>query len=150
MANTFTALHYHFIFSTKGRKPWIIPEIEQRIWEFLGGIAKNNDFIPLKIGGIEDQIHMLIGAPATIAPSKIAQLVKGGSSAWIHDTFPDLQLFAWQDGYAAFTVSKSAVPDVTAYIANQREHHRYQSFQDEYRAFLDRHGIEYDERYLWD
>lgn len=150
MANTFTALHYHFIFSTKGRKPWIIPEIEERVWEYLGGIAKTNNLIPLKIGGIEDHIHMLIGAPATIAPSKIAQLVKGGSSAWIHDTFPDLQAFAWQDGYATFTVSKSAVPDVTAYIANQREHHRSQSFQDEYRAFLDRHGIEYDERYVWD
>lgn len=149
MANTYTALHYHFVFSTKNRQPWIKQEIEQRIWEYLGGILRANNMKSLKIGGIEDHIHMLLGAPPTIAPSKIAQLVKGGSSAWIHDTFPELADFAWQDGYGAFTVSKSALGDATTYIANQREHHRAMTFQDEYRALLDRHGIEYDERYLW-
>ena len=150
MANTYTALHYHFTFSTKLRQPWIRPEIEQRIWEYLGGIARANGLKPLKIGGIEDHIHMLVGAPPTIAPSKIAQLVKGGSSAWIHETFGDLRQVAWQDGYGAFSVSKSAVPDVTAYIENQREHHRTLTFQDEYRLLLVRHGIEFDEAYLWD
>ena len=128
MANTYTALHYHFTFSTKLRQRWIGPEIEQRIWEYLGGIARANGLKPLKIGGIEDHIHMLVGAPPTMAPSKIAQLVKGGSSAWIHETFGDLRHFAWQDGYGAFTVSKSAVPDVAAYIENQREHHRTMTF----------------------
>ena len=150
MANTYTALHYHFTFSTKLRQPWIRPEIEQRIWEYMGGIARANGLKPLKIGGIEDHIHMLVGAPPTMAPSKIAQLVKGGSSAWIHETFGDLRHFAWQDGYGAFTVSKSAVPDVAAYIENQREHHRTMTFQDEYRLLLVRHGIEFDEAYLWD
>src|SRR5262245_25186162 len=150
MANTYTALHYHFVYSTKNRQPWIKQEIEQRIWEYLGGIARANNMKPLKIGGIEDHIHMLLGAPATMAPSKIAQLVKGGSSAWIHDTFPELAGFAWQDGYGAFTVSKSTIPEVTAYIANQREHHCAMTFEEEYRALLDRHGIEYDERYVWD
>jgi putative transposase len=150
MANTYTALHYHFTFSTKLRQPWIGPEIEQRIWEYLGGIARANGLKPLKIGGIEDHIHMLVGAPPTLAPSKIAQLVKGGSSVWIHETFGDLPHFAWQDGYGAFTVSKSAVPDVAAYIENQREHHRTITFQDEYRLLLVRHGIEFDEAYLWD
>ena len=77
MANTYTALHYHFTFSTKLRQPWIRPEIEQRIWEYVGGIARANGLKPLKIGGIEDHIHMLVGAPPTMAPSKIAQLVKG-------------------------------------------------------------------------
>lgn len=150
MANTYTALHYHFVFSTKGRRAWIVPEIEERVWEYLGGIARTNKLKPLKIGGIEDHIHMLIGAPPTIAPAKIAQLVKGGSSAWIHETFPELAEFAWQDGYGAFTVSKSAIPDVTAYIVNQREHHRRRTFQEEYLALLERHGIEFDERYVWD
>jgi putative transposase len=150
MANTYTALHYHFVFSTKNRKAWIKAEIEERIWKFLGGIARKNGVKPLKIGGVEDHIHMLVGAPATIAPAKIAQLVKGGSSAWIHDTFPELADFAWQDGYGAFTVSKSAIPHVTEYIENQREHHRKMTFQEEYLAMLERHGIEFDLRYVWD
>jgi REP element-mobilizing transposase RayT len=150
MANTYTALHYHFVFSTKNRHPWITPDIEERVWEFLGGIVRANKMKPLRTGGIDDHIHMLLGAPPTIAPSKIAQLVKGGSSAWIHTTFPALAEFRWQDGYGAFTVSKSAIPDVTTYVAHQRQHHRAMTFQDEYRALLARHGIEYDERYVWD
>src|SRR5205823_12192554 len=104
MANTYTALHYHLVFSTKNRVPWITQEIEERIWDYLGGIARANGMKPLKTGGIEDHIHMLVGAPPTMAPSKIAQLVKGGSSLWIHDTFPELAEFGWQDGYGAFTV----------------------------------------------
>jgi REP element-mobilizing transposase RayT len=150
MANTYTSLHYHFTFSTKNRQPWIAQKIEKDVWAYLGGILKKNKLKPIKIGGIEDHIHMLLGAPPTIAPAKIAQLVKGGSSAWIHEEFPELAEFAWQDGYGAFTVSKSAEPDVSLYVENQREHHRTRTFKEEFRALLDRHGIEYDERYLWD
>jgi putative transposase len=134
----------------RNRQTWIAQKIEKDVWAYLGGILKKNRLKPIKIGGIEDHIHMLLGAPPTIAPAKIAQLVKGGSSAWIHEQFPELAEFAWQDGYGAFTVSKSAVPDVSAYIENQREHHRTRTFKEEFRALLDRHGIEYDERYLWD
>ncbi len=150
MANTYTNLHYHIVFSTKNRERWITPDIEQRIWAYLGGIAKENRMTPIQIGGIEDHIHILLGAPATLAPSKIAQLIKGGSSAWIHETFPKMRGFAWQDGYGAFTVSKSNVPDIRTYVQNQREHHRTKTFQEEYIALLQRHEIEYDERYLWD
>jgi REP element-mobilizing transposase RayT len=150
MANTYTSLHYHFVFSTKNRERWIMPEIEQRIWAYLGGIAKENKFHPIQIGGVEDHVHVLLDAPASAAPSKIAQLIKGGSSAWIHETFPHLRGFAWQDGYGAFTVSKSSVEDVANYIRNQREHHRTKTFQEEYRAFLKKHQIDYEERYLWD
>ncbi|MEX2138851.1 MAG: IS200/IS605 family transposase [Pirellulales bacterium] len=150
MANTYTALHYQFVFSTKNRQPWITPDIEERIWEYLGGIARTNKMNPVRTGGIDDHIHILLGAPPTIAPSKIAQLIKGGSSAWIHDTFPQLREFGWQDGYGAFTVSKSLIPDVTEYIRNQREHHRVRTFKEEYRTLLERHEIEYDERYIWD
>ena len=150
MANTYTSLHYHLVFSTKNRERWITPEVEERIWAYLGGIAKENKMHPVQIGGIEDHVHVLLGAPASMAPSKIAQLIKGGSSAWIHDTFPNMRAFAWQDGYGAFTVSKSSISDVVAYIRGQREHHRTKSFQDEYLALLKKHEIQYDVRYLWD
>lgn len=149
MANTYSSLHYHIVFSTKHRERWITPDIEQRIWAYLGGIARENNMKPLQIGGVEDHIHALLGAPPTLAPSKIAQLIKGGSSAWIHTEFPNLRKFAWQDGYGAFTVSKSNIPEVTTYIQNQREHHRARSFQEEFVAMLVRHGVDYEEKYLW-
>ena len=150
MANTYTSLHYHIVFSTKQRELWIKPEIEERIWAYLGGIAIKNRMTPLQIGGVDDHIHLLLGAPATMAPAKAAQLIKGGSSSWIHTEFPKLQNFAWQDGYGAFTVSKSAIPDVTTYIQNQREHHKRQSYKEEFLTLLHRHEIEYEKRYLWD
>jgi len=150
MANTYTSLHYHVVFSTKNRERWITSEIEDRVWAYLGGIAREHKMKPLKIGGIEDHIHMLLGAPPTLSPSKIAQLIKGGSSGWIHERFPAMSRFAWQDGYGAFTVSKSNMPDVTACIQNQREHHSRMTFQEEYLKLLHQHEIEYDERYLWD
>ncbi len=148
MANTYTSLHYHVAFSTKNRERWITPDIEQRIWAYLGGIARENGIAPLNVGGIEDHVHLVLGMPPTLAPSKMVQLLKGGSSKWIHDTFPALRGFGWQDGYGAFTVSKSNVPEVIKYVQDQREHHRTKTFKEEFRAFLDRHGIEYDERYL--
>jgi putative transposase len=82
--------------------------------------------------------------------AKGVQLVKGGSSKWIHDTFPELRGFAWQEGYGAFSIAISGVPDTMAYIDNQQEHHRTRTFQEEFIAFLRRHGLEYDERYIWD
>ena len=149
MANTFTSLHYHMVFSTKNRERWITSDVEERIWSYLGGIAKENKVHPIQIGGIEDHVHLLLGAPASLAPSKIAQLIKGGSSAWIHETFPNMKGFAWQDGYGVFSVSKSNIPGVVDYIRGQREHHRTRTFQEEYIAFLKRHEIQYDERYVW-
>lgn len=104
----------------------------------------------LCIGGVEDHVHILLGASPTIAPANAVQLIKGGSSKWIHDTFPSLRTFAWQDGYGAFTVSKSNFPDVTAYIQDQREHHQTTTFQDEFVSLLRRHEIEYEEKYQWD
>ena len=149
MANTYTSLHYHVLFSTKNRYPWIIPTIEERVWRFIGGIARKHKMIALQIGGVEDHIHALVTAPPTIAPCDIAKFLKGDSSLWIHREFSDLQKFAWQVGYGAFTVSKSNLPKVIRYIKNQREHHRTKTFQEEYLEFLQAYGIEYDERYLW-
>lgn len=149
MANTYTCLHYHLVFSTKNREPWITADAEERVWAYLGGIAKENEMTPIRIGGIEDHLHVLVGASPTMAPSKIAQLIKGGSSNWIRDHFPEWSGFAWQDGYGAFSVSRSNVDAVANYIRNQREHHRNTGYQTEYRALLEKHGVEYDERYLW-
>jgi REP element-mobilizing transposase RayT len=150
MANTYTSLHHHFVFSTKNRERWITTDAEERIWAYLAGIATRNKMRPIRIGGVEDHVHVLLGAPATLAPSKIAQLLKGGSSAWVHDSFPRMKSFAWQDGYGAFSVSKSSLPDVADYIRTQREHHRTRTFQEEYLAFLRKHEVDFDERYHWD
>ena len=103
----------------------------------------------IQVGGFEDHIHALVMAPPTLAPSEIARRLKGDSSKWIHEEFPDLRDFGWQDGYGSFSVSKSNVPSVVKYIQTQRDHHKTQTFQEEYLEFLKKHGVEYDERYLW-
>ena len=149
MANTYTSLNYHVIFSTKNRVKLISPEIEERLWAYIGGVARQHRVTVLQVGGVEDHIHALVNAPPTIAPSQIAQFLKGDSSKWIHEKFPKLRAFAWQDGYGAFTVSKSNLAGVVRYIQNQREHHRQRTFQKEYVEFLQKHGVGYDERYVW-
>jgi putative transposase len=149
MANTYTSLFYHVIFSTKNRVDFIRSEIEERVWSYIGGIARKHKMTAIQVGGIEDHIHALVMAPPTLSPSDITKYLKGDSSKWIHEEFPDLRNFGWQDGYGAFSVSKSNVPSVVKYIQNQREHHKTQTFQEEYLEFLKKHGMDYDERYLW-
>ncbi|MEW6207389.1 MAG: IS200/IS605 family transposase [Acidobacteriota bacterium] len=149
MANTYTSIHYHVVFSTKNRVRHISQEIEQRVWAYIGGIARAHKMTALQVGGIEDHLHALVTAPPTLSLSQVAQFLKGDSSKWIHAEFPALRGFAWQDGYGAFSVSKSNLAEVVRYIQNQREHHRKRTFQEEYLELLKRHGIEYDERFLW-
>jgi REP element-mobilizing transposase RayT len=112
MANTYTSLHYHIIFSTKNREPWLVTDMEQRVWAFIGGIARAHRMTALQVGGVEDHVHALVTAPPTIAPAQIAQYLKGDSSKWIHEEFRSLRNFGWQDGYGGFTVSKSKIPKV--------------------------------------
>jgi putative transposase len=150
MANTFINLHYHIIFGTKHREPFIKADFEERLWGYLGGIAKQNQSTPVAIGGVEDHVHLLLGLTANASVSTILQRIKGGSSVWAKDHLPGCTGFGWQDGYAAFSVSRSMVSGVEKYIREQREHRRVKSFQEEYREFLDRHGIAYEEKYLWD
>jgi putative transposase len=149
VANTYTSLYVHLVFSTKNREPWIDHEIENRIWSYLGGIAKENSIKTFEIGGMPDHVHLVLALPPTISVSKSAQLIKGGSSLWIKSTFPEKSTFAWQDGYGAFTISKSNLDGVIKYVRNQREHHRVKTFQEEYTAFLERHGVEYNPTFLW-
>lgn len=150
MANTFTSLRYHIVFTTKNRERWIDAGIEERVWAFLGGIARQNKMTALQVGGMPDHIHLLLGLGATMSVSEAVKLIKGGSSLWMKSEFEGKRGFAWQDGYGAFTVSASNVEEVAEYIRNQREHHRQRTFQEEYIAFLKKHGVSYDERYVFD
>ena len=149
MANTYTSLNYHLVFSTKNREPWLIASVCERLWPYLGGIARENGMQALEICGVADHVHILVSVPASMALSKAVQLIKGGSSPWIKETFPNLAGFAWQDGYGAFTVSESQLDPVRDYIRRQPEHHRTKTFAEEYKAFLARHRIKFDERYLF-
>jgi REP element-mobilizing transposase RayT len=148
MAGTFTQLHYHVIFSTKDRLPSIRPEWRERLWQFMGGIIRGEGGIALKIGGTADHVHLLITLKPKHDVSTILQKLKSKSSGWVHDHFPEAGMW-WQEGFGAFTVSHSGLGDVERYIGIQDEHHRTESFQDEFRLFLDKHGIAYEERYLW-
>lgn len=137
------------MFSTKERRPFITPELQKRLWPFLGGIARQNKMTALEIGGVADHVHLLLSLPAIIPISKAMQLIKGGSSKWIHETFPDQRLFSWQEEYGAFSVSVSQLDKTIEYIRGQPEHHRKMTFQEEFLMLLKKHGVEYDERYLW-
>lgn len=150
MGNTFAMLHCHVVFGTKRRERWLRADIEERVWSYLGGIARAQGVHPVEVGGIEDHLHVLIGLPTTMAVSKAVQLLKGGSSIWLRRTFREFDAFQWQDGYGAFAVSKSLVPAVAEYVRNQREHHRSRTFQEEYLELLRQHEVIFDERYLWD
>jgi putative transposase len=136
MANTYTSLNIHYIFSTKNRVPILVGNLRERLWAFMGGIARENQMKARCIGGIADHVHLLVSMPKTLSIAKGIQLIKGGSSAWVHETFPEIGHFAWQEGYGAFSVSVSHVASTIAYIENQEEHHRLKSFQEEYLAFL--------------
>ncbi len=149
MAHSYISCLMHVVYSTKDRQPLITPELQKRLHPYLGGIARENDFKALSIGGVADHVHLLLSLPSTLAIAKAVQLIKGGSSKWIHEEFPNLSTFAWQEGYGAFSVSISGVTDTIAYINGQEEHHRSKTFKEEFIQFLNRHGMEYDERYVW-
>ena len=150
MPSTYTSLHYHIIFSTKQRRPFITSDLGPRLYDYIGGIIRHEKGILRCAGGVADHVHLLATLPPTRAISDWMRVIKSNSSGWIHETFPDQRAFGWQDGYGAFTVSKSGLADVERYIAGQEEHHRRVSFKEEFVEFLRRNEIEYDERYLWD
>lgn len=148
MANTFSQIYLHFVFSTKNREPWIKPTIEERVWAYIAGIAKAHGLTAIQVGGMEDHIHALTSSATTHSPSHIAKSLKADSSKWIHNEFTGMAQFAWQDGYGVFSVSRSEIDRVVQYIRNQREHHAKQKFEDEYASLLKLHGIDFDERFL--
>jgi putative transposase len=147
---SYVSSYFHCVFSTKERWPIITPSLREGLWPFLGGIARENGMKAIEIGGVQDHVHILLSLPSTMAISKAMQLIKGGSSKWVHDTFPEHQLFNWQVKYGAFTVSVSLLDKTIVYIRNQEKHHRKVSFQEEFLTLLAKHRIAFDERYLWD
>src|SRR5258706_1738002 len=128
MSHSYVSNLMHCTFSTKDRYPAIGSELESRLWPYLGGIARENRMTALAIGGTSDHVHALLSLPGMMSFAKAVQLVKGGSSKWIHDNFLNKK-FEWQEGYGAFSVSASQVPKTIAYINNQQEHHRKKNFQ---------------------
>lgn len=150
MAHTFTNLAYHAIFGTKDRQPLIRGVYRDRVYAYIGGILNLHEGLLIRAGGTSNHVHLLFQSSATTATAEIMRVVKTNSSKWIHETYPDADTFFWQTGYAAFTASKSAIPDVARYIENQEKHHRTQTFEDEYKALLCRHEIEFDKRFVFE
>jgi REP element-mobilizing transposase RayT len=141
--HSFTSCLVHCVWSTKNREPLLSPNLRDRLWPYLGGIARENKIKALAIGGAADHVHMLVSLPATLSLAKAIQLLKGNSSKWIRETFPKMHSFAWQEGYGAFSVGLSGVDATVAYIRNQSEHHRRRTFLQEFATILRKHGFEH-------
>jgi REP element-mobilizing transposase RayT len=150
MPSTYTNLLYHIVFSTKDRIPLITNDFQEELYRYIGGIVRAEGGIQLEIGGITDHVHILAKIKPAISVSEMLAKLKANSSKWANDHKMKFRKFGWQEGYAAFTVSESQVAVVREYIRNQQEHHRKQTYQEEFVALLERHGIEYDPRDLWD
>lgn len=149
MANTYTNLFIHVVFSVKERRPFLDKQLREELYPYIIGIAKVKDFqIPI-INGTKDHVHILMLLKPDMSVAKAVQLVKSNSSKWIHEKFNDLKIFAWQEGYGAFTVSLSQLSKVKEYIANQEKHHEKMDFNQEYRQLLKMNNIEFTEKYLF-
>ena len=144
--HSFNSCLVHCVFSTKERHPWLTPDIRERLWPYLGGIARENNMKALAIGGVADHVHLLLSLPTTLSISKAMQLLKGNSSKWLRETFLEFrsQGFAWQEGFGAFSIGVSGVADTVRYIQTQEEHHRTKSFREELEIFLKKHGYYYN------
>lgn len=151
MGQSLAQLYVHTVFSTKQRRPFLHdPELRSMLHAYLAGCCRNHDSPAIKIGGTEDHVHVLCRLARTISTSNLVRELKRASSAWVKQHSQNLEMFRWQDGYGAFSVSPSHVSSLTRYIENQMEHHRIETFQDELRRLLEKYEIDFDERYVWD
>ena len=148
MPSTHCSLHYHLVFSAKDRLPVIAASWRDRLHSYLGGVVKNIDGVPESVGGTTDHVHLLLSLKPTHRLADVVRDLKAVSSRWMHEQIGERSA-VWQDGYGAFTVGAPDCKAVCDYIARQEEHHRRQTFQEEYIEFLRRGAVEYDERYLW-
>ena len=146
MPHTYVSDLVHCVFSTKQRRKLIRPETQSEFWSFIGGIARKNGFKTLIVGGTDDHVHILLSLPAAMPLAKALQLLKGSSSRWMNETHA--RGFSWQEGYGAFTLGVSQRPRTIDYIKRQAEHHRKRSFEEEFLAFLKKHAIDYDPKYV--
>jgi putative transposase len=150
MPNTWSQLYLHVVFCTKQRREWITAEVEERLYSFMAGIVKDEKCLLYKVGGMPDHVHLLVRLHPRVAVSDLLREVKGRSSRWLHEEFPDLHDFAWQEGFGVFSVSKSQLRKVKEYIERQAEHHKTMNFKAEYLGLLRAHEIEFDERFVFD
>ena len=148
MSHTYCCSLFHCVFSTKERRKTILSEIQPRLWAYMGGVAREHQMKALGIGGMEDHVHILLSLPSSVSIASAMRDIKSASSLWMHQTCA-LDDFEWQDGYGAFSIGWTQVSATLAYIAHQKEHHSKRDFQAEYVAFLKKHRIEFDPRYVW-
>lgn len=149
MAHTLTHLAYHLIFSTKDRIASVDDKLRGRLHSYIGGILREIKAGAITVGGTSDHVHILVTLPPILCVSDVMRTVKTNSSRWVHAEMKK-PAFAWQTGYAAFTVSRSSLANVERYIADQEEHHQERSFKNELLALLKKHGVNYDARYIWE
>jgi REP element-mobilizing transposase RayT len=148
VGSTHLSLHYHLVWSTKSREPWLAPESRNRVHEYLGGVIRGLGGRPHAVGGVGDHVHVFAGLRATHCLANVMRELKSEFSVWIKKEMR-LHGFAWQEGYGAFTVSASSMERVRSYVLNQERHHRKTTFQEEYLGMLRQGLVEYDDRYLW-
>jgi len=148
MAHTLTRIALHCVFGTKERRPVLADEVSDKLNTYLAGIARNHDMHLLRAGGTADHRHLLVQFRPAISTAEGMRILKAYSSRWLRETFSGMHSFAWQTGYAAFAVSRSAERRVERYIDEQVEHHRKMSFEEELLALLQRHGVDYDPRFV--
>ncbi len=149
MAHTYTRIFIHTVFSTKHRTKSIQAGWQADLWAYMAGIARNNHFQAVAAGGVENHAHLLLSLPGPLPISKAVQLIKSGSSKWVHEQI-GRRGFDWQDGYGAFSIGRSQLARTIDYIARQGEHHRKRSFEQEFLALLKKYEIDYDPKYVWD
>jgi putative transposase len=149
MAHTYTHLLTHVVFSTSERAPFLSDAIRANVHAYIGGILRELRAAPIAIGGTADHVHIMASLPAELAISDCMRVVKTNSSRWLKEKWPERHSFAWQQGYGAFSVSESNRAAVIHYIQDQARHHQRVSFHDEFIALLKRHGVEFEEQYLW-
>jgi putative transposase len=149
MSSTLTNLLYHIVFSTKNREPIITKPIRADLYKYMGGIIRGEGGTLLEIGGMPDHVHLVVRFKTEPSVATMVKIIKSKSSKWLNEQPKRPGRFEWQRGYAAFTVSMSQLENVRAYVRNQEQHHRRKTFQEELRLMLEKHCVEYDERYLW-
>jgi len=150
MSQSLSSLLTHLVFSTKNREHWLKGDVAAEIHPYLAGVLNNVGCPSIQVGGVSDHVHIFCRLSRTISVAEVVETVKTSSSKWIKTKGHEFAGFHWQSGYGAFSVSQSDSDAVIAYIRNQPDHHKKVSFQEEYRRFLDRYQITYDERYVWD
>jgi len=150
MPQSLSYLLIHIVFSTKDRAPLLSPEVRPDLYAYLATVARNANCECYRVGGVADHVHFAIRLSRTTTIAALVEELKTSSSKWLKTQSPALANFAWQNGYGAFSVGPSDLEALRAYIDSQEEHHKTRTFQEEYRAFLKRYGVDFDERYVWD